>query len=73
MATTQLNEAQLELLKLFSRKLTEQDVRELKQQLVVFLNEKAQQEADRLWDEGKVTGQKLDELLKSHPKRTRKS
>ncbi|MDX1939474.1 MAG: hypothetical protein SFU99_02925 [Saprospiraceae bacterium] len=46
-----LNAAQLEIIKLFDRDLSEKDLRELKQVLIEFLAKKVVEEADKAFDE----------------------
>lgn len=46
-----LNAAQLEIIKLFDREMSEEDIRELKQVLIQFLAKKIVEEADKAFDE----------------------
>lgn len=63
---TPLNNAQLELLKLFSTELSEQDLRELKQLLLEFKFKKVTTLADKAWDEQGWTNETVDKLLHTH-------
>lgn len=45
---------------------SEEDVRSLKDVLVQFLNSRMQKELNRMWDEGLLTQEKLDEMGKEH-------
>lgn len=58
-----LTNAQLELLKLFSRPMSDEEVAELKDYLVQFYAKKAMDEVDRLWDERGYTQETMDEWL----------
>ena len=53
--TKRLSNGQAMLLRLFDRDLPEENLLEIKNILSRYLFEKAQQEADKLIDEGKVT------------------
>ncbi|RMH88645.1 MAG: hypothetical protein D6681_14700 [Calditrichaeota bacterium] len=58
-----LSNLQLELLKLYSTNLSEQDLLALKKVLAKFFAERAIQEADRLWKEKKLTNKDMDNWL----------
>lgn len=58
-----LNNAQLELLKLFADDVPEEDLVAIKALISKYFLEKAKDEADRLWEE---KGLDSDELLKEH-------
>ncbi len=64
-SSTRLNPVQLHLLQLFSRPMSEQELRELKMLLVKWYDQKAQEEMDKLWDEKGLSNDKMDEILKS--------
>jgi hypothetical protein len=70
---TPLNNAQLELLKLFSTELSDQDLRELKQVLLEFKFKKVTTLADKAWSEQGWTDETVDKLLHSHLRTSYKS
>jgi hypothetical protein len=61
-----LNNAQLELLKLFSCHLDEAELQEVKQILVDFLASRATRLADKVWEEKGWTNNDMDKLLETH-------
>jgi hypothetical protein len=61
-----LSNVQLELLKLFSRDLPEEDLLAIKRLLVNFLAEKATRLADQIWEEKGWTNEDMDRMLKEH-------
>ena len=60
-----LNNAQLELLKLFSCHLDEAELQEVKQILVDFLAVRATRLADKVWEEKGWTNNDMDKLLET--------
>ncbi|PHN08056.1 hypothetical protein [Flavilitoribacter nigricans] len=58
-----LNNAQLELLKLFADDVSEEDLVAIKALISKYFLDKAKDEADRIWDEKNMDS---DELLKEH-------
>lgn len=62
MATTTLNPTQLHLLHLFSHDNSEEYAHEVQQVLMHHFQDLLDKEADRLWDEGILNQQRLDEL-----------
>jgi hypothetical protein len=58
-----LSNTQLEILKVFSHELNEEDLQELKKLLADFFAQKAIQEANRVWDEEQWNESKVEELL----------
>ena len=62
--TKRLSNGQAMLLRLFERDLPEENLLEIKNILSKYLFEKAQQEADKLIDEGKVTLEDIEEASK---------
>lgn len=62
--TKRLSNGQAMLLRLFERDLPEENLLEIKNILSRYLFEKAQQEADKLIDEGKVTLEDIEEASK---------
>ncbi len=61
-----LSNVQLELLKLFSRDLPEEDLLAIKRLLVRFLAEKASRLADQVWEEKGWTNEDMDRMLNEH-------
>jgi hypothetical protein len=62
METTVLNPTQMHLLKLFSFNNSEEYAREIQTVLTRHFQERLDAESDRLWDEGILNQEKLDEL-----------
>lgn len=58
-----LNNAQLEILKLFNRPMSDKELYELKDLLAQHYAKKAMDEADRLWDERGYTQETMDKWL----------
>lgn len=56
------NQAQLELLKLFSRVKSEEELGELKRIIVEFYAKRLMDRADRIWDERGYTQEDMDRL-----------
>lgn len=73
MNTTQpiesLNKHQLEILKLFTRNLDDNDLIEIKRLIVRYLAKKVTKAANEVWEEKGWTNDDMDRLLKTH-KRT---
>lgn len=65
-----LNETQLMLLKLFSREMSEESLKQLKRLLVDFYDEMVQAEIEKLQASKNLTQADLDRLQETHPKRT---
>ena len=63
-----LNPAQLEILKLFSRDLPEEDLLAIKRLIVKYLVEKASRMADQIWQEKGWTNEDMDKLAHTHMK-----
>jgi len=61
-----LSNAQLELLKLFSRDLPEEDLIEIKQMIVNYLAEKLAQKTDEIWEEKGWTNKDMERFLNAH-------
>lgn len=61
-----LNKHQLEILKLFSSNLDDNDLVEIKQLIVQYLADKLTKEADRVWDEKGWTNEDMERLLNTH-------
>ena len=58
-----LNNAQVELMKLFSTNLSESDLKDLKELLSRFYAEKAVNAADEVWDQKGLTNEDMDQWL----------
>ena len=61
-----LSNLQLELLKLFSREVPDEDVRQIKRLITQYFAHKAIQEANQVWDREGWDEQKVEELLNTH-------
>jgi hypothetical protein len=59
-----LNPAQMHLLHLFSKKMSEQEMKELKLLLVEWYDRKAQDLMDKIWEERNLSNVDMDDLLK---------
>lgn len=57
---------QLELLKLFSRDLSEEDLKAIKRLIVRYLAEKTTYLADQVWEEKGWTNEDMDQFLETH-------
>lgn len=66
MQTMTFNQAQQELINMMSCLRTEQDVKDLKNVLVKFLNERMQRGIDELWDNGTLTAEKMESYKEEH-------
>ncbi len=64
-----LNPHQLEILKLFTRELDDNDLIEIKRLIVKYLAGKVTQMADEIWEKNNWTDEDMEQLLKTH-KRT---
>jgi len=63
---TKLTNLQLELLKIFSRELPDEELLEIKNILSAYFAEKATKEMDRLWDEKGWTQETMQQWLNEH-------
>ena len=63
MGIQSLSNMQLELLKIYSTNLSPKDLRELKKILAGFFAQKAIKQADRIWDEQKLTNEDMNKWL----------
>lgn len=54
---------QMEMLKLFATKVSEEDLITIRDMIARYLLERARDEADRIWDERGYTDEKLQQLL----------
>ena len=66
METRTINPVQLHLLEMVKYCKSEQTVSEMKDVLADFYAKKVQKEADRLWDEGKLNGEAIEQILQEH-------
>ena len=66
MESLQLNKNQIEILKLFSREMEEEDLIAIKKLIVKYLGEKITRMADKVWDEKGWTDEDMDRLLNEH-------
>ena len=66
MAATVLNEAQLELLRMVSVFNTPEAVSDLKQAISNYFAQKAEEEIDRLWEDGTLTEAKVEGFRSLH-------
>jgi hypothetical protein len=64
--------AQLELLKVFSINLSDEQLLALKKHLSNFLLDEAIKQADKVWDENNWTEETVEELLNTRLRRSRK-
>ena len=64
--TVGLNEAQLDFLRLLARIKTKDELDELRRVVCEYYAQKATEEMDRLWDEGKWSEEKIEEILHEH-------
>ena len=62
MESTALNPTQMHLLKMFAFNGSEEYAREVQEVLTRHFQDRLDAEADRLWDEGILDQQKLDEI-----------
>lgn len=62
MESTVLNPTQIHLLKLFSFNNSEEYAREIKSVLTQHFQKKLDEESDRLWEEGILNQERLDEI-----------
>jgi hypothetical protein len=61
-----LNKSQLEILKLFSRKLDEKDYLEIKRLIVRYLAQKVTKLADQVWEEKNWSSEEMENLVNEH-------
>jgi len=66
-----LNNAQLEILKMFSKPMPKTELIELKKTLVNFLTKRIDSEVDDIVQNKKLTSAKLEMVLNSHIKRSK--
>ena len=63
---TSLNKQQIELLRLFSKELSDNDLLEIKRLIVNYLSEKITTMSDEVWEKNNWTNEDMDRLLKTH-------
>ena len=61
-----MNQAQYEILNMLSCINQEEDVTALKSVIVQFLNDRLQNELDRLWEDGTITEEKMSSWANEH-------
>jgi hypothetical protein len=61
-----LNKQQLEILKLFSRELKEEDLLAIKKLIVQYLAQKVTHLADEVWEEKGWSNEDMEKLLQTH-------
>ncbi len=66
MERTVFNDVQMHLLQMFSYSKTQQEMDELKDVLAQYYAERVQMEADRLWDNGTLGQEAIDNILSEH-------
>ena len=66
MNTRTINPVQLHLLEMFNYCRSEQTISEMKDVLADFYAKKVQKEADRLWDEGTLNNEAIEQILQEH-------
>lgn len=62
-SSTPLTSLQLELLKLYSTELTEEELREVKRELARHFAHKATESADRIWDQRGLSDEEMSRWL----------
>ena len=68
-----INQAQYEVLNMLSCINQEEDVAALKNVIVRFLNDRLQNELDRLWENGTITEEKMSSWKNEHMRTAYKS
>lgn len=66
MENTKLSNIQMELLKLYSRNIPDEELLEVKKILAEYFSRKAIAEADVIWNKKNYSDEKMDNLLKSN-------
>ena len=65
-----LSNVQLELLKVFARTVSDEDVLQIRRMLTRYFAEKAIAAADKVWDEKGWTDEDAEKMLHSHLRKT---
>uniref|UniRef100_UPI004028BBA3 hypothetical protein n=1 Tax=Prevotella sp. TaxID=59823 RepID=UPI004028BBA3 len=60
------NQAQRDVLNVVSLLKSDEDVKALRKVLIDFVNNRLQQELDKLWDSGEWSEEKLQQMSKEH-------
>ncbi len=63
---TPLNQTQIEILKLFTRDLSEHDLLEIKRLIVRYLADQVTQKVDAIWEEKGWTDEDMQRMLNTH-------
>ena len=66
MQTTELNNTQLYLLKMFSFVTSDSELNDIKQLLADYYAKKVERDMDKLWNDGLWNANKNEEILKEH-------
>ena len=61
-----LNNHQIEIIKLFNRNLDDNDLIEIKKMITKYLSQKVTRMADDVWDKNNWTNDDMDRILTSH-------
>lgn len=69
--TTKLNPVQLHLIQLFSKNMSEDELKEIKALLLEYYNKRVTEEADKIWNEKQYSNEFMDQILNSHIQRTK--
>ncbi|MBI1287110.1 MAG: hypothetical protein GC178_05970 [Flavobacteriales bacterium] len=67
-----LNNHQLEILKLFSREMDEKDFIAIKRLIVAYLGSKVTDMADKVWEKDNWSDDRVEELLNSYERSSKK-
>lgn len=62
--TTRLTNLQLELLRLFSREIHHNELLEIKRMIADYFSKKLTTEAEKIWDEKRMTDDDMDQWLR---------
>ncbi len=66
MERTRFNDAQLHILRVMSHIKSDEELQALKKVISEYYARRVDEEAERLWKEGVLSQDKLDEILKEH-------
>jgi hypothetical protein len=61
-----INNLQVEILKLYSTNLNEEELQELKKLLAEYYAKKAVNEADNIWEKKKLSNEDMEQWLNGH-------
>ncbi|MBK8563390.1 MAG: hypothetical protein IPN76_08580 [Saprospiraceae bacterium] len=62
--STKLSNLQMELLKLYARNVSDEELKDIRKMLAEYYGKKADEEMDRLWEENGWTQDTMEEWLK---------